>query len=190
MFELAPFDVPDGYGEGIVPLADVKAWCGVHETDDEHDGLLEAMRDAAVDMVERYCGVFLAPREGLIWTSEVLPDQLRLPVRPVSAITAFAYLDGDGSEQSIDPVSLRITAGGVIRPVAGVAWPRVGGGIELTFTAGFTDANRPAALVAAVKMFTAHLFANREAVSASGSVGGEIPLGFKRLCRAYRLPVV
>lgn len=184
MFELAPFDLPEDYGQGIVPLADIKAWCSIDEAEDEFDGLLGFMRDAAVDMVERYCGVYLALREGVVWTGEVIPAKFRLPYRPAIEITGFAYFDYNGASATFDVAGLRLTAGSELRTLAGAAWPS-GEGYEVTFSAGYTDANRPPALVTAVKMFAAHLFANREAVI-TGTISGEIPLGFQTLCRQFR----
>lgn len=184
MFELAPFDLPADYGEGIVSLEDVKAWCSIDPGETEFDGLLGALRDAAVDMVERYCGVFLAPREGVVWTGDAIGARFRLPYRPVSAVTAFAYLDRSGAPSLLDTATLRLAAAGELRTLGGEAWPD-GEAFEVTFNAGYTDANRPSLLVTAVKMFTAHLFANREAV-VTGTISGEIPLGFQRMCAQFR----
>lgn len=184
MFELAPFDLPPDYGEGIVPLADIKAWCSIDEDETEFNELLGFMRDAAVDMVERYCGVFLAPREGVVWAGEVIPAKFRLPYRPATAVTAFAYFDRNGAPATLDVAGLRLTAGSELRTLAGAAWPS-GEGYQVTFSAGYTAANRPPALVTAVKMFGAHLFANREAVI-TGTISGEIPLGFQTACRQFR----
>lgn len=184
MFELAPFDLPADYGENIVPLDDVKRWCSIEIDDTEFDDLLGAMRDAAVDMVERYCGVYLAERAGVVWTGEAIPARFRLPYRPASAVTAFDYRDSGGAEASLAVDGIRLTALGELRTIDGSAWPS-GDGYEVTFTAGYTDANRPALLVTAVKMFAAHLFANREAVI-TGTISGEIPLGFERACRQFR----
>lgn len=191
MFELAPFDLPEGYGDEILPLAEAKAHLSIEASETEFDDLVGALRDSAVDMVERYCGVYLASRTGVVWKAECLPARVRLGVRPVTSIDEGAYLDSDGAEQAWDVTTLRLGLRDEVVLKAGESWPSgMDGGIALTFTAGYTDANRPKALVAAVKMFLAHLFANREAVGASGAIGGEIPLGFKALCGAYRIPVI
>jgi len=47
----------------------------------------------------------------------------------------------------------------------------------------------PPTLIAAAKMFVAHLYANREQIAAEG-VEGELPLGFRALCNMYRMPVL
>src|SRR5690606_11572854 len=89
----------------------------------EFDGLIEALRDAAVDMVERYCSLWLAERAQAVWRAECLPARVRLGVGPVTAITGFAYLDSAGAEQAMDPALLRIGAGGEVLPKPGQDWP-------------------------------------------------------------------
>lgn len=189
IYELAPFAKPDGYGEGIVSVADAKAHLSIDAGVDEFDALIAALRDAAVDMVERYCGVRLSPCEDMVWKAEALPARLSLGVRPVTAVTEFTYLDSTGAEQSFAAANVRIAAGGELRPVPGQTWPAgIAAGIEITFNAGFDDSTRPAPLVHAVKMFLAHLFLNREAV-VTGAIATDIPLGFQALCSPFR-PVV
>lgn len=187
-FQLAPFALPGEYGEGIVPLVDVKEHLGVLE--DDFDALLGVLRDAAIDMVERYCGVRLGLCEGLEWHAERLPDPVQLGVWPVSAVTGVTWLDSAGAEVDGDPAIFRRGVRDMLRLVPGQSLPGgVAGGVVITFTAGFDDTTRPPALVSAVKMFTAHLFANREAVS-GGVISGEVPLGFRAMCNAYRMPVI
>ena len=185
MFELAPFALPADYAEAILPLSRVKNQCSIEQDETEFDDLLPLLRDAAVDMVERYCGVALAPKTGLVWNAEALPRRLILPVRPVTAITAVEYLDPAGAEQVFAPEGLRIGLRGELLARPGVAWPRIGGGLRVTFDAGFTAADRPAVLVQAAAMFCAHLFLHREAVI-TGTISGEIPLGFRQLCAPFR----
>lgn len=189
MFELAPFALPADYGEGVVPLSSVKAHCSIDADDDEFDAELGLYRDAAVDMVERYCGIYLAEREGVVWKAETLPTKLRLGVGPIVSIDEGAYLDAAGADAEWDVSTLRIGLRGEVVLRAGQSWP-TGSGFAVTFTAGYADDERPPALVQAVLMFTAHLFANRESVQASGTIGGEVPLGFRMLCSPYSAVVL
>ena len=187
-FELAPFDLPADYGEGIVPLADMKAHLNVTEDDD--DALIQVYRDAAVDMVERYCGVRLGECEGLEWRRESLASPVRLGVWPVTAITAIGWLNDTGTDVTGAAADWRIVRRDEIALKPGRTLPTgIAAGVVVTFNAGFTAANRPAALVQAVKLFAAHLFLHREAVI-SGKISGEIPLGFRMLCGQYRMPVI
>lgn len=187
MYELAPFALPAGYGEAILSLADVKAHLSIEATETEFDDLVAAFRDAAVQMVEHYTGLILAPRVGMVWTAEAMPPRLRIGVRPVTAITAFSYLDGDGAEQAVNVEALRIGLRSEVLLKAGQSWPSgLGSGLAITFNAGLADGEAPPVLLQAARMFAAHLFANRETVVASGSIGGEVPFGFRQLCSPYR----
>lgn len=187
-FELTPFALPPDYAAGIVSLADMKAHLRVLH--DDEDDLIGICRDAAVDMVERYCGLRLDVCEDLVWRGEELAPKVKLGVFPVTALTSITWLDQQGESVSGDVSIWRIVRRGVIGLKPGATLPdTVGGGVEVTFTAGFTAANRPAMLVQAVKMFAAHLFEHREAVMA-GTVAGEVPLGFKQICGQFRVPVL
>lgn len=188
-FELAPFDMPPGYGDGIVSLADIKDHLSLNGVTD-FDALLGVFRDAAVDQVERYCGVRLGVSAGLEWKAEGLCSPLRLGVWPVTAINAVSWLDSTAATIAGDATIWRIGVRDEIRLKPGQTLPSgVVAGVTIDFDAGFTDDNRPAALVQAVKMFAAHLFAHRDAVI-TGTISGEIPLGFRHLCRNYRMPVI
>jgi len=187
-FELAPLSLPTGYAEGILPLADLKEHLGVLE--DDQDALIEIYRDAAIDMVERYCGVRLGPVEDETLRAESLSSPLALGVWPVTAINSITWLDAQGEAAVGEQSDWRIVRRDTIALKPGRTLPSgIGGGVEIKFDAGFTDANRPAALVQAARLFAGHLFANREATT-SGTISGEIPLGFRQLCGAYRVPVI
>lgn len=192
MFELAPFGLPDGYAESILSLADVKQHLRV-DGDDEDD-LIGAFRDAAVDAVEKYTGLILGPRTGahaLVWRAERLCPPVRLGVRPVTSLVAFRYLDRAGDQQPGDVATLRIGTGSEVVLKGGASWPSdLAAGVEIEFEAGLPAGKVPASLVQAARMFTAHLYLNREAVAATGNVGGELPLGFRSLCSAYRQVVI
>lgn len=187
-YELAPFGLPAGYGESILPLAEAKAHLRV-EHDDE-DVLIAAFRDAAVDAVEKYTGVILAPRTGddaLVWRAESLPPRVRLGVRPVTGVTAFAYIDSDGDAQTGDVATLRLGPGGEVLLKAGESWPSdINAGVQITFEGGLTAAQRAGTtLVQAVRFMTAHLYMNREHVI-TGTISGELPDGFRAMCAPYR----
>jgi len=189
-FELTPFALPSGYGEDIVPLADLKAHLSLAVDEDEFHPLIEIYRDAAIDMVERYCGVRLGALEDVTWRGECLPDRVQLGVWPVTAINSITWLNQTGAAIVGEETDWRIVRRDEIMLKPGRTLPGdVAAGIEIKFDAGFTNATRPAALVQAVKLFAAHLFLHREAVE-SGTVSGEIPLGFKQLCGVYRVPVI
>lgn len=185
-FELAPFALPANYAESILPLADVKAHLAVIE--DDQAALIAVYRDAAIDMVERYCGLYLAPRAGVVWRGEELPSPLSLGAWPVTAITAINWLNEAGASVTGTVSDWRIVRRDTIALKPGKTLPTgIGGGVAITFTAGFETA--PPALLQAARLFAGHLFMNREAVI-TGTIAGEIPLGFRQLCAAYRVPVI
>lgn len=187
-FELTPFALPENYGEGILSLADLKAHLAV--LDDDQDDLIAAYRDAAIDMVERYCGVRLGPCEDVTWRGECLPSPLALGVWPVTAINSITWLDSTGTAVVGEDADWRILRRDTIALKPGRTLPTgIGGGVEIKFDAGFPAGNPPATLVQAARLFAGHLFLHREAVI-TGTISGEIPLGFKLLCGAYRMPVV
>lgn len=187
-FELAPFALPENYAESILPLADLKAHLSFTGDETEFDSLIEVYRDAAVDMVERYCGVRLGAVTGSVWRSEALPSSVSLGVWPVTAISAITWLDATGATVTGNAADWRIVRRDTIALKPGRTAPgNVAAGVEITFDAGFETP--PAALVQAARMFAAHLFLHREAVI-TGTISGEIPLGFKQLCGQYRMPVI
>lgn len=188
LFTLDIAALPDGYGEAVLPIADAKAHLRVLE--DDEDDLIEALRDAAVLMVESYTGLILQPREGddaLVWRAECLPGGTvprLIGARPIRDIVSVTYLDADGSEQSIDVAGLRVVDQGSIAPVPGTMWPSgVAGGVTVTFSAGLDTP--PPQLVSAAKMFLATLYMERESV-VTGGTSGELTPGFLMLCRPFR----
>lgn len=188
MIELLHSPYPAGYGEALLPLEQCKAHLGVIHTED--DDLIEVLRDAAIEVVERYCSVRLRESEGLVLSAEGFPRggaaQLVLGVRPVKEITAVSWSDRSGGSVAGSVSSFRIVAHGDLAPAIGGRWPSdVIGGVQITFTAGYPAGEAPRALLHAAKMFMAHLWAHREAVIDSGSAG-EVPMGVEMLCGPYR----
>ncbi|MGX7926464.1 head-tail connector protein [Tsuneonella sp. HG094] len=189
MFRLDPFALSAEYVEAVLPLALVKAHLSIDDGEDEFDAELAVYAAAAVDQVEKYCSLALGPQADRVWRAESLPARIVLP-GPNVVVTAVGYLDGSGDPQTVDVATLRLAAGGVLVAKPGQSWPGdMAAGIEIRFSAGYAEGEAPRSLVQAALLFTGHLFANREAVI-TGTISGEIPLGFKTLCSAYRMPVL
>lgn len=190
-FELAPFALPALYGESVLPLEDVKRHLSIEQDETEFDDELSVLRDAAVDMTERYCGVYLAERAGVVWMADGLPCPLRLGVRPVTALTSATYLDSAGDEQTIDVETLRIGVHGEVVPKPGQRWPSgIAAALTITFGAGYAVEKRPNGLVHTALRFTAYLFENRGEAASSGTISGEVPPWFKQCCQRYRLSLI
>lgn len=187
-FELGHVPMPAGYGDGILPVPECKAHLRVQHASE--DDLIAALRDAGIEFVERFCGVKLGPAAGQMWMAESLPSSagksVSLALRPVTAITAIAWQDGDGNPVTGDVAEFRVSASGELRPKVGGSWPTgIGGEVIVTFDAGYPAGETPPALLQAVRLMLGHLYVNREAVIA-GSFSGEAPLGVTALCGPFR----
>jgi uncharacterized phiE125 gp8 family phage protein len=189
IFELDPGAMAAGYGEAVLSLADAKAHLNVIE--DHDDTLIAALRDAAVDFVERRSSLFLRPRTGVIWHGAGFGPMMKLGRGPVTAVTAVSYRDRAGATVNLVADDWRVGPGGRLLPAYGKAWPSdVGGGVMVTFSAGFTSvATEAPALISAVRMMLAHLYDNREAV-VTGTITSEVPMGVAQMISLYRSPVI
>lgn len=184
--------MPAGYGDAILSLDDCKAHLRVLSAD-END-LIGALRDAAIEYVERYCGVKLGPLTGLTWRAESLPSatsaHVDLALRPVTGLTSVTWQDGNGGPVVGTVGDFRVSAGGQLRPAIGKSWPSgVAGEVVVTFDAGYAANEAPNSLLSAVKLMLGHLYMNREAVVTTG-MAGEIPLGVAALCAPFRQVVL
>lgn len=190
IFELAHTPYVAGYADGVLPLEDAKAHLRV--TSDSEDDLIKALVLASIEFVEKYCGLRLVETADLTWRAESLPlrscDRVKLGVYPVSSIESVTWLDSAGEAVTGTLSDFRIGPHGTLLPAVGKSWPSgVGGGVEISFTAGFPDGEVPSGLISAVKLFLGHLYMNREAVVSTGA-SGEVPLGVRTLCAPYRMP--
>lgn len=187
IFELLHAPFPEGYGEALLPLEACKEHLRVDG--DEEDFLIEALRDAAIDFVERYCSLKLGATHDIEWYAGAFPretDMLMLNMAPVTEITSVAWSSRSGAVVSGDPAAFRITPRGDILPAVGSRWPRdVGGDIRIVFTAGYPEGKAPPSLLAAVRLFLGHLYKNREAVTDRGTEA-EVPFGVRQLCAPFR----
>lgn len=190
LFTLTPSAPVDGYGEALLPLADVKAHLRFEGDDTDEDALLGALRDAAINMVEQYTGLRLAPVTGIVATLDGFAPKISLGVGPAFsvAVTAISYRQGS-ADIALASTAWQVRAGGYLCPLAGSCWPAADGGVTVTFNAGYPAGQCPPVLIHAAKMMLAHLYLNREAVI-NGVVTNELPLGFTMLCGQYRMPVL
>lgn len=195
LFQITPSAIPEGYGEALLPIDDAKAWLRVF--DDEQDLLIAALRDAALDAVEQYCGVYLGPRTGMVASFAGFGTGMRVGRGPAAglAVTAVSYVDSAGvAVEMVAPEEgvagdWRVAVGGSLVPAIGACWPVSYGPVTVTFDAGFAAGTAPPGLITAAKMFMATLFSNRETV-VTGATVEELPLGFKMLCDQHRMPVI
>lgn len=189
LFVLDPGAMPSGYGDSVVPLGEIKAHLRVDG--DEEDDLIALLRDAAVDLVESMAEIRIGPRDGCTATG-LIPGAggaVQVGLRPIRAITAVEGVDGIGATVSGDPADFRVARDQVM-PRPGKSWPASVEGVALTFNGGHETAEegrtRFPGLVHAIRMMTAHLFANREA--AGGGMEGAVPPGVIAAIGVYRMP--
>ena len=189
LFELAHVPMPEGYGEALLSLEDCKAHLRVEGNDE--DELVEALRDAAIEFVERYCGVKMGPVAGMVWRGEALFSRADLAhqdlgVWPVTGLVSVAWKDGGGADVDGDVAEFRVTERGRLRRAVGGRWPSgIAGDMVVTFDAGFAADECPPSLLQATRLMLAHLYMNREAVIV-GQVSADAPLGVTALCAPFR----
>jgi uncharacterized phiE125 gp8 family phage protein len=173
-------------GEAVLSLDDAKAQLRVLHSDE--DALIEALRDAAIDWVERYCSISFAPR-AFVWTGSGFADPIRLPVAPVIAVQSVSYRDRAGADVALAGSAWRWSKDW-LRPAVGAPWPVTEAGpgaVTVNFTAGYADALAEApGLIAAVRMLLGNLYKFRESAISGVSVS-EVPMGVTALCAPYRM---
>lgn len=191
IFHLTPSARPDGYGESLLPLAACRAHLRIEADDDEEDELIGALRDAAVNAVEQYANLRMAPVAGMVATFAGFATRMRPGIGPAAtmSVTGIGYSDSSGADQMLAPGDWRVEPGGSIMAAGGGRWPVGGYDVAITFDVGFPAGACPAGLIAAAKLMLGHLYANREAVVVGGT-SGELPLGFMMLCDQHRIPVL
>jgi len=181
-----------------VTLLEAKAQLRL-DTDDENDlihSLIVAVRDYAETFTHR---AFITQ----IWDLKLdgVPSDgvIRLPKAPLQSLPTppvLNYVDTAGATQTWASTNYTVVAPsgpqaarGYIVPAYGVTWPSVRDvpqSVTVRFYAGYglTAASVPAGIKAAIKLMVAHLWSNREAVSAVNLV--EVPMGINALLWPYK----
>lgn len=158
-----------------VSLASVKLHCGVE--DSTFDALLTELLADAVNHVEELLGRSLGEQTWLL-TLDAFADAIELRRGPVLGIVAsgFKYVNAAGT-LTVVPAELYtldlVTQPSWIVRNEDAAWPETTAkpnAVEVTFTAGWTEATLPRALRRAVCVLVAAWFEDRTA-SAPKAVG-------------------
>ncbi len=158
----------------------------------DEDSLIGAYVAAATSSVEAFLKSSLLLTEWRCRIDHAFPYEIRLPVGPVLTAEGLQvkYIDDAGVLQTLDPSIYQASLGetGVIRPAYGQVWPStqpVMDAVQVTFKAGWDDAEKvPAAIVAALLLTAGHLYANRES-TVVGVAAQELPLGVKNLLMPF-----
>lgn len=145
-----------------ITLAEAKAQCRVDVGDD--DGQLQDLIAAARDHIEKYCNIRLAEQTVEV-KCDSFTDMDRLPVAPAQSVTAIAYRDTTGAEQTLssDVYEARfddLEAAIVLQ--YGQRWPAIQPGSRITLTAVVGYEALPPAMKVAMLMFIADSYYQRE----------------------------
>lgn len=182
-----------------VLLADAKLH--LREDTTANDALIERLVATAAAMIDGPDGIgyALQPQEWRLTLDAFTPPRhphsarvlhygrIRLPIRPVTAITQISYTDPAGDAQTLDAADYHLSiAGGTATLTPVTAWPGVlcePGAVRIDFEAG---TGTPPALHSAILMMVSHLFENRSAAVAGPAVQA-VPLGWSALIEPYRM---
>lgn len=118
---------------------------------------------------------------------------VRLPLRPIQAVSEVRVLDADGSPSVVDTQSYVVdTAGTPPRLIATEAgWPKPGraaNGIEIDFKAGYgtSSADVPEPIRKALLLLVAHWYEHRDPIEI-GAQSAAIPADVSRLLMPHRM---
>ena len=174
-------------GAAVLSLEQAKAHLAV--LDDDEDSVIEGLRDAAIEWVERHCDRSLAPRNWRLQLDRFPPHnchsrdlRIALTMGP-SVIVSVKYLDLAGTLTTLSP-SAYVFGREALMPALGTAWPETAelpGAVEIVYTAGLIV---PEPLRQAVRLLMGTYYRHRESVG-MGSMS-EIPHGVLALCLPYK----
>lgn len=116
-----------------------------------------------------------------------------VPRPPLSEVVSIKYVDADGATQTMPAADYKVATAaepGEVWPVHGKFWPsarRERHAVTVTFKCGYGDEDDiPDALKAAISMFVATLYENRETF-VTGTIATELPLSARNLVWPYRI---
>lgn len=162
-----------------VSLAEAKLQCRVDGSDE--NALLTSLIKTARQLAEEYTGTKLVAQTVVLRASHF--DCLdRLPIAPLSAISAVAYLDSAGAEQTLSTDVYEAVLIGLepaIRLKINQTWPSVrdaSDAVRITAAAGYATVPEP--IRQAMLLTISKLYDDRSA--------GELPEGAHHLLANYR----
>jgi uncharacterized phiE125 gp8 family phage protein len=126
------------------------------------------------------------------WPWKFGSPRIDFPINPVSSVTSITYVDLDGTSPQPTLAASQYTVvarrhGSYIVPAYNINWPSVRSvpnAITVRFVAGDTLANLPKQLERAVSLLVAHMYENRETVTAKDLV--EVPYAIESLISPFR----
>jgi uncharacterized phiE125 gp8 family phage protein len=169
----------------VATTEEAKRHMNIFHADD--DSLVDLYVAAATEFIEGPNGIGVALRQQTWRLSlDCFPAEIRIPLGPVTGVSAVKYTDAVGEEHNVTEFRLDKDAQPArLLPAAGSSWPAANapGAVKVEFTCGYTEP--PFILKAAVLLLAGHLYLNREAVG-DGSLR-ELPFGVERILEHYRV---
>jgi len=170
-----------------VTLAEAKLQCKVDTDLVEDDDLITSKMKAARQWCEFFQNRAYIEQSITAKFDAFLGDTIILPMPPLISVTSVKYLDGNGTQQTLDPSYYDVdttSEPGRITLGYNDTWPTTRDqhhAIEIIFKAGYgaTAASVPELTKSAILLLTEHLYENRSATSEEALK--EIPLGVKNL---------
>ena len=185
----------------VVSLEDMKKHLRVDAANIDDDDTIEAYTDAVVQHLDGRDGILgraLCDQTWELRLSAFPCGAIRIPLPPLIEIVSIKYRDSDGAETVYAAENYHVTGvgdRGRIHLRDGKSWPTVGNGwpepVIVQFRCGYIDSgvsppavDVPKPIVAAVKMKTADLYANRETIVV-GESAIELPWAAKALLAPF-----
>jgi uncharacterized phiE125 gp8 family phage protein len=180
--------------EQWISLADAKTFLRVDSSDE--DSLITSLIYAAQSNIEINCGIRLFT-QSVTMSCDTWADLQRLPVAPVSAITAISYYDGAGTSQTLSTSNFSLFGASTLR--AGIranvsqVFPQVAAyqdAITVAGTVGFADdaTGLPSGLYRALLLTLGDYYQFREDTVAERSVTPQsLPVGVEAMLVNYRV---
>lgn len=176
----------------IVTLTEAKAHLRVDTTDE--DTLIDALIDAAHEVVEREANLVLAASTWLLKLPDWPSNFYSLRPGPVSSVTSIKYYDVDGTLQTLSSSYYRLAGGGEfgsrLEWVENLTLPSLSSRdsvdvVRIEYVQGYANAAAvPAGLKQAALLIIGHYFENREDVI-TGTIVAKIPRAAESLISLF-----
>lgn len=155
-------------------------------TGDDEDTLIDGLLKAATSYLDGWTGILGRALESQTWEMALdeFPDEIELPLGPITSVTSVKYTDTTGTEQTMSALLYQTDIPGVEgRIVAPDGWPVTGdyvNAVKVRWVAGLGAAQ---AIKQAMLLLIGHWYVNREIV---GDARAELPLAFTALVAPFR----
>jgi len=172
-----------------------------HSYDDDYIESLISVVRMAVDGKDGWVGRALVEQTWELHLDQFPGHEIKIPLPPLQEIVSVKYDDGDGVEQTVDPVNYAVdtlSEPGWVVPISSFSWPLTISAINcvrIRFVAGYEPdgespndfgANVPAPIRQAMKLDLSDLYENRGNIIVGQTVH-ELSRASKALLDRYRI---